>query len=106
MVNFQNGTIQFGDNASPFDLDGHGLVESLPFVSKGKDFLALNKNDDGPTNEGLELFGPKTGNDFSELAFSDVDGNGWIDEAYAVFRRLRQWVRIYLAKMPFWSYLT
>ncbi len=93
VVDFQGGTIRFGDTVIPFDLEGDGILESLPFVSQGSGFLALDKNEDGRINDGRELFGPTTGDGFSELALHDNDGNGWIDEADAVFRRLRLWVK-------------
>jgi hypothetical protein len=35
---------------------------------------------DGRVNDGRELFGPRTGDGFAELAAYDDDGNNWIDE--------------------------
>ena len=45
--------------------------------------LDLN-NDDIITN-GNELFGPRTGNGFTELSVYDEDGNNWIDEKDLVY---------------------
>ena len=53
--------------------------------------LALDGNGDGKINDGSELFGPTSGNAFTELAGFDADGNGWIDEADAVFAALKIW---------------
>jgi hypothetical protein len=44
-------------------------------------------------NNGSELFGPNTGNGFSELAKYDEDGNNFIDEADSVYDKLRLWTR-------------
>ena len=44
-------------------------------------------------NDGSELFGPESGNGFSELAAYDTDGNGWIDESDPVYRQLEVWTK-------------
>jgi hypothetical protein len=43
--------------------------------------------------DGSQLFGPSTGNGFSELSALDSDGNGWIDENDAAFDDLRIWTK-------------
>ena len=50
-------------------------------------------NNDGVVNNGSELFGPQSGNGFSELAEYDGDGNGWIDENDDVYDKLRIWTK-------------
>ncbi|MDH4320259.1 MAG: hypothetical protein OEV73_02045, partial [Desulfobulbaceae bacterium] len=58
----------------------------------GSGFLALDHNGDGIINDGSELFGPKTGDGFAELAQYDSDGNGWLDENDPVYNDLRLWI--------------
>lgn len=53
--------------------------------------MALDSDGDGKINDGSELFGPKTGNGFADLAKYDSDNNNWIDENDPVFERLRIW---------------
>ncbi|MDQ1287077.1 MAG: hypothetical protein QG622_642 [Actinomycetota bacterium] len=79
------------DERVELDLDGDGTTESLPFVAEGLAYLALDRDGDGTVSSGAELFGPRSGNGFSELAAFDSDGNGWIDEADPVFGQLRLW---------------
>ncbi|MCR4419314.1 MAG: hypothetical protein QHH27_06255 [Clostridia bacterium] len=61
----------------------------------------MGEGEDGPKATGRkprrrrhprrELFGPRSGNGYADLAAYDADGNGWIDEADPVFTRLRLW---------------
>jgi hypothetical protein len=74
-----------------FDLDGDGQLDSLPTFASGSGYLALDLNGNGRIDSGKELFGPQTGNGFSELAKLDSDGNGWIDEGDPVFAKLAVW---------------
>lgn len=74
-----------------FDLDSDGVSEKVPFVKPGSGFLALDGNKDGQINNGSELFGPSTGNGFSELSTYDEDGNMWIDESDTIFNDLLIW---------------
>jgi hypothetical protein len=62
-------------------------------VDAGSGFLAIDRNQDGKVNDGSELFGPRTGNGFAELAAYDSDGNGWIDENDPVFSDLKVWTQ-------------
>lgn len=76
-----------------FDLDADGILDSISFAGPGSGFLAYDRNNDGLINDGTELFGPQTGNGFSELAQYDEDGNGWIDENDAIFHQLVIWTK-------------
>ncbi len=76
-----------------FDLDADGKEDLISFVRPGSGFLVLDLNGDGCVNDGRELFGPRTGDGFAELARYDQDGNLWIDENDAVYHRLRIWTR-------------
>ena len=81
------------DTRFEFDLDADGDTEAVSFVSKGSGFLALDKNGDGRINDGSELFGPGSGDGFTDLAVYDQDQNGWIDENDEVFDSLSVWTR-------------
>jgi hypothetical protein len=91
VVNFGSGSARLTGGKIAFDLNSDGEKENISFVASGSGFLALDSNGDGAVNDGHELFGPRTGNGFDELAAYDADGNGWIDEADPVFSELRIW---------------
>lgn len=76
-----------------FDIDCDGVPDQISFVEPGSGFLALDLNNDGRVNDGRELFGPNSGNGFSELEAYDSDGNDWIDENDPIFERLRIWMK-------------
>lgn len=91
VINFEDNTIQLTDRRYEFDLNTDGSLDNIPFIHPGSGFLALDLNKDGIINNGLELFGTKSGNGFVDLAEYDEDGNGWIDESDSVFGRLLVW---------------
>lgn len=93
VINFSGSAAQLTAAKFSFDLDADGSAEQISFVAPGSGFLALDRNQDGVINNGSELFGPASGNGFSELAAYDQDGNLWIDENDAVFAQLRVWSR-------------
>ncbi len=93
VINFGGQAAQLGDTRFSFDLDADGVQDSIAFVASGSGFLVLDRNRDGVVNDGSELFGPRTGDGFQELARHDADGNGWIDEADPVFSELQVWTR-------------
>ena len=96
VINFDGNLagLNSGDEMSfLFDLDCDGEEEKLASLKSGSGFLALDRNGDGIINDGSELFGPKSGNGFGELAALDEDGNGWIDEGDSVFELLKVWVK-------------
>ena len=74
-----------------FDLDADGTPENIARLAEGSGFLALDRNQDGAINNGKELFGPSTGQGFSELAELDENQNGWIDSKDSLFSKLRIW---------------
>ncbi len=92
-INFGGTAAQLTDTKFSFDLDSDGTTDQISFVGAGSGFLALDKNADGKINNGSELFGPGTGNGFSELAAYDQDKNNWIDENDAVYAQLRVWAK-------------
>lgn len=93
IINFEGTPAQLTQTKFSFDLDSDGTQESVSFVRPGSGFLALDNNNDGTINNGTELFGPQTGNGFTELAQYDQDSNGWIDENDSVYQNLRIWTK-------------
>jgi hypothetical protein len=91
MINFNGVAAQLSNQKFKFDLNIDGILDSISVPAKGNGFLAYDKNGDGIINDGSELFGPSSGNGFSELAAYDDDKNGWIDENDSIFKNLRIW---------------
>ena len=93
VINFDGNVADLTDQKFFFDIDGDGDKDEISNLEKGSGYLALDKNGDGTINDGKELFGPNSGNGFADLAAYDDDGNGWIDEADAVWKKLKIWCR-------------
>ncbi|MBE5842000.1 MAG: hypothetical protein E7304_11425 [Butyrivibrio sp.] len=93
VINVGSDVTSISDQSFYFDLDSDGQEEKISNLGAGSGFLALDKNGDGKINNGLELFGTKSGNGFKDLAMYDKDGNGWIDENDEVYEHLRVWLR-------------
>lgn len=73
IVNF-DGTLPLLDGEQiVFDLDCDGSEEQVYFVAPDKGFLALDADADGIIGDGSELFGPRIGNGFAELAQYDAE---------------------------------
>ena len=89
VVNFGGTAAQLTQERYAFDLNADGQQEQVAFAKGGSAFLALDKNGDGKISNGKELFGPSSGNGFSELAAYDADHNSWIDENDPVYADLR-----------------
>lgn len=93
VVNFNGALSALSSMSFTFDLNADGDAEQVALPGAGSGLLALDRNGDGKITNGNELFGPRSGDAFAELAGYDDDGNGWIDEADAVFDQLRVWVK-------------
>lgn len=91
VLNFDAPTAAVTAEKYQFDIDANGTVDQISFAGAGSGFLALDLNNDSIINDGNELFGPKSGNGFSDLAAYDIDKNSWIDENDAIFDKLRIW---------------
>lgn len=91
VINYSGQAARLSEQKFSFDLDSDGRREQISFVQPGSGFLVADFNRDGVANNGGELFGPKTGDGFRELAMHDDDGNGWIDEADSIYDSLRIW---------------
>jgi hypothetical protein len=93
VINFDGNAAELSQTRFEFDIDANGITEQIAILNPGSGFLALDKNRDGVINDGSELFGPNSGNGFSELAKYDSDSNGFIDEADPIYDSLRIWQR-------------
>lgn len=91
VLNLSGQAASLGGFSFAFDFDGDGATDSLPGLNAGSAYLALDRDGDGQIGSGSELFGPTSGNGWTELAAHDQDGNGWIDEGDEVFSKLRLW---------------
>ncbi|WP_342344157.1 hypothetical protein [Aromatoleum petrolei] len=92
VLDFAGTSAQLSDVRFSFDLDADGQAENVPMLSGGRGYLAIDRNRNGRIDDGRELFGPTTGDGFTELAGLDTDGSGWIDEGDANFGDLRVWM--------------
>lgn len=88
VINLNGHSAQLSDGYFEFDLNNDGQTEQLHRTAAGTGFIAFDKNQNGIIDNGSELFGPNTGNGFSELAQYDEDHNGWIDENDSIFYQL------------------
>jgi len=93
VINFNGSAPELTSNKFSFDLDADGKEDQISFVGPGSGFLALDLNGDGQINNGKELFGPSTGDGYTELAQYDKDGNQWIDENDPIYQQLRIWTK-------------
>lgn len=91
VLNLATDQVRLRAGSYSFDLNLDGQADQLAQLGSGSAYLALDRNGNGQIDDGRELFGPRSGNGFSELAELDDDGNGWIDEADAAFAQLRLW---------------
>lgn len=93
VINFDAPTAGLTDSKFSFDIDCDGQPDQISQLAAGSGFLSLDLNGDGIINDSSELFGPKSGDGFADLAGYDMDGNGWIDENDNIFDKLRIWTK-------------
>jgi hypothetical protein len=93
VINFDSPAAKLTNNKFSFDIDNDGDNDQISFATGGSGFLALDANNDGTVNNGSELFGPQSGNGFTDLAKYDGDNNGWIDENDDIYNKLRIWTK-------------
>ncbi len=92
VINLDGNIAEMSDQTFFFDIDADGEKDEISRLAAGSGYLALDKNGDGVINDGAELFGTKSGDGFADLAAYDEDGNGFIDEADDIFKKLKIWV--------------
>lgn len=93
VINLDTDIAQVSDQKFFFDLDQDGVEDEISTLKSGSGFLALDLNGDGRINDGGELFGTKSGDGFADLKKYDSDGNGWIDEADEIWKKLLIWTK-------------
>lgn len=93
VINFGNGPLTLTKEKYSFDLDSDGISDLISFTGVGSGFLALDLDNNGSIDNGSELFGPKSGDGFKDLAQYDEDNNLWIDENDSIFESLRIWAK-------------
>jgi hypothetical protein len=91
VVDMGPATTKLSQQSVDFDLDNDGKKESMRLPDASSGLLFLDKNHNGVADNGSELFGPQSGNGFSDLAKLDDDHNGWIDEGDAAYKDLKLW---------------
>lgn len=93
VINLDTDVAELSDQTFYFDIDGDGEEDEVSRLDAGSGYLTLDKNGDGVVNDGSELFGTASGDGFADLAKYDEDGNGWIDEADAIWDKLQIWCK-------------
>lgn len=91
VLNFGGTAAQLADQRFSFDLNSDGKQEQINNLKLGSGFLVFDRNNDGKINDGREMFGPSSGDGFSELGALDDDHNGWIDESDSAYDKLQIW---------------
>jgi hypothetical protein len=89
VINFDGKGIAFSHFGVEMDVDMNGEKETVSRLASGSGYLALDRNANGRIDDGSELFGPRTGSGFSELAAYDLDQNGWIDAGDYIYKHLK-----------------
>lgn len=91
VLDFLDQGAELAGDPVAFDLHANGSTVALPVPGSGQGYLVFDRNGNGQVDDGRELFGPASGDGFSELAALDRDGNRWIDEADPAYSRLALW---------------
>jgi hypothetical protein len=91
VLNTGVGAPTLGSATQTVDVNNDGTAEQVAALAPGSAYLVRDLNGNGLVDGGSELFGPATGNGFTELAALDRDHNGWIDEADAAWSQLGLW---------------
>jgi hypothetical protein len=79
------------DSKVQFDLNNDFFSERTGWIGSGAGLLALDKNGNSRIDDVTELFGSYTGSGLGDLAQYDLNADGKIDSADAVFAKLRVW---------------
>lgn len=91
VINLNTNVASVSDQKFFFDIDADGIKDYISMLGADSGYLALDNNEDDVINDGSELFGTTSGNGFKDLLAHDEDGNGWIDEADSIFKKLKIW---------------
>ena len=77
-------------SSTEFDYSGSGLDEKTAWIGSGAGLLVL-PSDSGQVENGLQLFGPTTGNGFTELSALDSNHDRIINSQDADWSQLKIW---------------
>ncbi|SBS34863.1 hypothetical protein MAQ5080_02998 [Marinomonas aquimarina] len=88
VVNLNGNAAQLTNQRMAFDIDADGEEDQVAFATGDSAFLALDKNDNGSIDDGNELFGPKSGSGFADLANYDDNQDGLIDSLDDIWQKL------------------
>jgi hypothetical protein len=91
VLDFGSPGTSLGTNTVNVDLNGDGKSVSMKMPGSQSALLFDDRNHNGMADDGSELFGPKTGDGFAELAKLDTDQNGWVDSGDAAWGDLKLW---------------
>ena len=91
VLNLSTDQVRLTGNRIDFDLNADGQQDQIANLAAGSGYLVLDRNANGSVDNGTELFGPISGNGYSELALLDEDKNGWIDENDTAYAKLQVW---------------
>ena len=91
LVSLSGEPVQLSADSSEFDLFSDGKKIQLPQLAARQYYLAYDRNQDRQINNGTELFGPSTGQGFTELARFDDNANGFIDPGDDIWQYLYLW---------------
>jgi len=90
--------VQFGEQGlgdikgqKDFAINQDNVLDELPIFSGDVGYLVYDRNNNQQADDGSELFGPKTGQGFVELAQLDSNKNGFIDVEDQHFDQLYLW---------------
>lgn len=84
-------SFQWTGASQSFDFFSNGTSAALPTLASGQYYLSYDRNQDGRITEGKELFGPRTGSGFAELAALDEDQDGFVDSSDSAWQNLSVW---------------
>ncbi len=91
VLSLGGGIAAIGQEQVAFDLIAGDAMEHIPKLSGQDYYLAWDQNSNQRIDNGNELFGPSTGQGFTELARFDADNNGFIDSADPAYEHLSLW---------------
>ena len=91
IVSTTGQSFQWTGASQSFDFYSNGGTAQLPTLANGQYYLSYDRNQDGQITQGIELFGPNTGQGFAELAALDEDKDGFVDSSDSAWQQLSLW---------------
>jgi len=82
---------QLNGQSSEIDINSDNIPDNLPMFEGDVGYLVFDKNNNGKADGGNELFGPQSGNGFTDLSALDTNNNGFIDREDDDFSQLKLW---------------